>query len=114
MVNIVKVALGTFACKGIEAHLGVDLSSGVRAALSDFTRRIDSGRWPLDIPAASGRPAAEPAYAVDLSVDEHTWGVLQREARRLGATVSELATHSVLLYLAELDRLSPPGGAETA
>lgn len=115
MVNIVKVALGTFACRGIEAHLGVDLSSGVRAALNDFTQRIDSGGRPLSIPAMGGGHAPEPTYAVDLPVDEHTWAVLRREARRLGATVSELATHSVLLYLAELDRLSPPdGAAETA
>lgn len=105
-----KVALGTFACNGIEARLGVDLSAGVRAALNDFTQRIDGGRLPVGIPALGGEPPAEPAYAVDLPVDEHTWDVLQREAARQGATVGQLATHSVLLYLAELDRLTPPEG----
>lgn len=109
-----KVALGTFACNGIEAHLGVDLSAGVRAALSHFVERLDSGRHQLGVPAMTGEAAPEPAYAVDLPVDEHTWALLQREARRLGATVNELATHSVLLYLAELDRLTPPDGAATA
>lgn len=109
-----KVALGTFACNGIEAHLGVDLSAGVRAALSDLTERIESDRRPLGIPAMLGEGGAEPAYAVDLPVDQHTWDVLQREAKRLGTTASELAAHSVLLYLAELDRLTPSDGAAAA
>ncbi len=106
-----KVALGTFACREIEARLGVDLSAGLRAALSDFTQRIDSGRSPLSIPTVGGESVPEPVQAVDLSVDEHTWDILQREAKRQGATLSELATHSVLLYLAELDRLTPPDAA---
>ena len=45
---------------------------------------------------------------MDLPLDERTWQLLQREARRQGTTVSQLAAHSVLVYLAELDRLTPP------
>lgn len=116
MVHTVKVALGTFTCNAIEACLGTDIRSGVQAALSDFTQRIGSGKpsvsIPRFIPGASGEE--EPAFAVDLPVDERTWAVLEREAARQGATVSQVVTHSVLVYLAELDRLTPPDAAATA
>jgi hypothetical protein len=112
VVHHVKVPLGTFACNGIEACLNVDIAAGVRAALSDFTQRLESGRAPIDLPRTPLEPvSAEPAMAVDLDLDESTWLLLQREARRQGSTVSQLAAHSVLVYLAELDRLTPPGTA---
>jgi hypothetical protein len=111
VVRNVKVPLGTFACNGIETHLDADIVAGVRAALSDFTQRLESGRAPVDFPKAPLEPLyADPATAVDLSLDERTWQLLQREARRQGTTVSQLAAHSVLVYLAELDRLTPPSG----
>jgi hypothetical protein len=113
VVRNVKVALGTFACNGIEAFLDADIPTGVQAVLSDFTRRLDSGRPPVGIPSLSDGSDGEPALALDLPVDEHTWMVLEREAARQGATVSQLAAHSVLVYLAELDRLTPPDGAAT-
>jgi hypothetical protein len=112
VVRHVKIPLGTFACSGIEVHLGTDVLAGVRAALTDFTQRLESGRAAIDLPRASLEPvSAEPATAVDLPLDERTWQLLRREARRQGTTVSQLAAHSVLVYLAELDRLSPPRGA---
>jgi hypothetical protein len=114
VVHNVKVALGKFARNGIEVSLDSDIPTGVRAALSDFTRRIESGRPPIGFSRLSGAARDESAPALDLPVDEHTWRVLQREAARQGATVSELATHSVLVYLAELDRLTPPDGATSA
>lgn len=108
----VKVPLGTFACSGIESYLDADIAAGVRAALTDFTQRLESGRPPVDLPRAPLEAvSAEPAMAVDVSLDERTWRLLQREARRQGATVSQIAAHSVLVYLAELDRLSPPSSA---
>ncbi len=111
----VKVPLGTFACNGIEAYLDADLTAGVRAALSDFTQRLESGRAPVDLPREPlGAVSVEPAVAVDLPLDERTWQLLQREARRQSTTVAQLAAHSVLVYLAELDRLTPPGNATTA
>jgi hypothetical protein len=112
MVHIVKVALGTLACNGIEACLGSDLPTGVQAALSDFVERVDAGRPPLRMPdGLPGSEASEPARSLDLPVDDRVWGVLESEAARQGATVSKLAAHSVLVYLAELDRLTPPDGA---
>lgn len=107
-----KVPLGTFACNGIEAHLDADLVAGVRAALTDFTQALESGRAPIDLPRTSLESvSAEPVKAVDLPLDESAWQLLRREARRQGTTVSQLAAHSVLVYLAELDRLSPPSSA---
>ena len=104
-----KIPLGTFACNGIETHLDTDVAAGVRAALSDFTQRLESGRAQLDLPRTPLEPlSGEPTTAVDLSLDERTWQLLQHEARRQGTTVSQLAAHSVLVYLAELDRLTPP------
>jgi hypothetical protein len=112
VVRTVKIALGTFACNGIETHLDADVAAGVRAALSDFTQRLESGRLPSALPRPPLDPvSAEPAMAVDLPLDERTWHLLWREASRQGTTVDQLAAHSVLLYLAELDRLTPPNSA---
>ncbi|MDX6603126.1 MAG: hypothetical protein QOF13_2328 [Solirubrobacterales bacterium] len=113
MVRNVKVPLGKFACNGIKASLDSDIPAGVRVALRDFTRRVESERPPIGLPRLSEAAGAEPVLALDLPVDEHTWMVLEREAARQGATVSQLATHSVLVYLAELERLTPPDGAAT-
>ena len=112
MVRTVKVALGTFACNGIETHLDADVAAGVRAALSDFIDRLEAGRSPVGVPGAlwDAEPA-EPAVALDLPLDERTWHLLAHEALRQGTTIDQLASHSVLVYLAELDRLTPPNSA---
>jgi hypothetical protein len=112
VVRHVKVPLGTFACNGIEAYLDADLTAGVRAALSDFTQRLESGRAPIDLPGAPLEAvSAEPANAVELTLDDRSWRLLSSEARRQGTTVSQLSAHAVLVYLADLDRLTPPSGA---
>jgi hypothetical protein len=104
----VKVPIGTFACNGIEACLDSDIATGVRAAIRDFTQRLESGRAPVDLPRELLEAvSSEPTMAVDLPLDERSWQLLQHEARRQGTTVSRLAAHSVLVYLAELDRLTP-------
>lgn len=107
-----RVALSTFACRGVEAHLDSDVAAGVKKALGDYMQRLDSERAPADIPPfLLDAPSGKPATSVDLPLDERTWTVLRLEAARQGTTVNQLATHSVLVYLAELDRLTPPGGA---
>jgi hypothetical protein len=114
-VPTMKIALGTFACNGIEACLNTDIPSGVEAAVSDLAQRIDAGKAVVGIPQLAREASGdEQAHSVDLSVDERTWLLLEREAARQGATLSQLVTHSVLVYLAELDRLTPPAVAETA
>jgi len=108
-----KLALGTFACNGIEAFLDTDILSGVEAAVSDLAQRIEAGMAVVGVPRLARDAAADDqGHSVDLSVDERTWLLLKREAARQGATLSQLVTHSVLVYLAELDRLAPPGAAE--
>jgi hypothetical protein len=95
---------------GVEAHLGSDLSVGVRAALTEYTRRLHSGAPPLPIPRLAREASpAEPARVIDLPVNAEIWEALEREAARQDTTVSELAAHSVLLYLAEVDRMTPLG-----
>ncbi len=107
-----KITLGTFACKGIETSLGADVVTGVRTALADYARRIESGPPPAGLPPfASGAAEPAPAQSLELSLDEKTWATLAREAARQGTTLSRLAAHTVLVYLAEFDRLTPPGGA---
>ena len=102
-----KISLGTFTCMGVEAHLGSDLSVGVRAALAEYTRRLGSDTPPLPVPRLACDVSPAEAKVIDLPVSEGMWEVLEREAARQNTTVSELAAHSVLLYLAEIDRMTP-------
>jgi hypothetical protein len=101
-----KISLGTLASTGIEAHLGSDLAIGVREALADYTRRLGSDAPPIEMPRVVNETAPA-AKVLDLPVSEETRRLLEREASRQGATVSQLAAHSVLVYLAEIDRLTP-------
>lgn len=96
---------------GVEAHLGPDLAIGVREALANYTRRLKSESPPPAIPRFAGALPIRSAKAFDLPVDEETWEALEREAARQGTTTSELAAHSVLVYLAEIDRLTPLSAA---
>jgi len=103
-----KISLGTFACSGIEAHLGSDLAVGVREALADYTHRLDSETPPIEMPRFAHEAAPpRPAKVLDLPVSRETLEALEREASRQGTSVSQLAAHSVLVYLAEIDRMTP-------
>ena len=102
-----KIAIGKFARKGISTCLGSDVAAAVRAALVDFTESLDSDSPPTELPGwLLGGEATEMDDVVELSVDERTFDLLEREASRQGVTVNGLATHSVLVYLAEFDRLT--------
>ena len=96
---------------GVEAHLGSDLALGVHEALATYTRQLDSDSPPPAIPRFAGALQVQPEKTLDLPVDEETWEALEREAVRQGTTASELAAHSVLVYLAEVDRLTPVSAA---
>src|ERR1700709_2402856 len=104
-----KVALGTFACSGIETHLGSDIPATVRVALVHYADKLKAGRKPIEIPPfLRDQPREDSRIAFDLTVDAEAESLLEREAARQGATVSQLAAHSVMVYLAELDFLSSP------
>lgn len=92
---------------GVEAHLGSDLAIGVREALASYTRRLDSESPPPEMPRFAAGAPGQPEKTLDLPIDEETWEALEREAARQGTTASELAAHSVLVYLAEIDRFTP-------
>lgn len=87
--------------------MGSDLSVGVSAAVAEYTRRLDSDVPPVEIPDLAAHAPAEPVRVVDLPLSRETLAALRREAARQRASVSELVAHSVLIYLAEIDRMTP-------
>jgi hypothetical protein len=109
-----RIALGKFACSGIEAHLGDDIPAGVSTALFHYARKLKAGRRPIAPPRfLDAQEASEAQVAFDLAIDPETEAVLEREALRQRTTMSQLAAHTVLVYLAELEFLgvAPRAGA---
>lgn len=109
-----RVALGKFACSGIETHLGDDIPAGTRTALFHYARKLKAGRRPVAPPRFLDDMAPqEPAVAFDLALDPETEAMLEEEALRQRTTVDQLAAHTVLVYLAELEFLgvAPRAGA---
>ena len=101
-----KVALGKFACAGIETHLGDDIRAGTRTALFHYARKLKAGRRPVALPSFLRDLAPqEDELAFDLTVDPETEAMLEQEALRQRTTMSQLAAHTVLVYLAELEFL---------
>jgi hypothetical protein len=99
-----KVALGIFACSGIETFLGGDLASGTQAALRHYTTLLRAGFEPIGLPAFCLGAWAGPSKAIDVPLDSDIEQSLQREVQRLGASLEQLIAHAVLIYLADLDR----------
>lgn len=96
------MALGKFACAGIEAHLGDDIPAGVRTAMSHYSRKLKAGRPPVAPPRfLVGQAPPQPELAFDLVVDPETEAMLEQEALQQRTTISQLAAHAVLVYLAE-------------
>lgn len=102
-----RVTLSTFARNGIEAFLGRDIDAGVQAALRHYTgRKGSSGRTAPAFPRfLSGLAEDRPGIDLELTVDPEIQAVLEREARESdGVSLEQIATHAVLVYLADLDR----------
>ncbi len=109
-----RVSLGKFACSGIETHLGDDIPAGVRTALFHYARKLKAGRRPISPPRFLAEQAPQkPQVSFDLSLDPETEAMLEQEALRQRTTLSQLAAHTVLVYLAELEFLgvAPRAGA---
>jgi hypothetical protein len=101
-----RVTLGKFACSGLEALEGDDTSAAVRKALLHYSQKLKAGRQPVDPPHFSLRDERdEPKVVFDLTVDPESEARLEQEAARQGTTLAQLAVHSVLVYLAELEFL---------
>ena len=101
---MVYVELGKLACSGLEGHFGADLAIGARKALLHYTYKVKAGRRPPAAPRFL-KPGSDPEARFDLTLDRETEALLDREASRLRVTTTSLATHAVLVYLAELDFL---------
>lgn len=103
-----RISLGTFTRKGIESQLGDDLGAAVQAALCHYAGKLKAGRPPIGPPSFAREPVSGSAVALDLAVDSEIETLLQREAARQETSLSQLAAHTVLVYLAELDFLTSP------
>jgi hypothetical protein len=101
---MVNVELGKLACGGLEGHFGTDLTGGARKALLHYAYKLKAGRRPIAAPRFIN--SASPIEArFELTLDRETEALLGQEARRLRISTTKLATHAVLVYLAELDFL---------
>lgn len=101
---MVNVELGKLACNGLEGHFGTDLTVGARKALLHYAYKLKVGRRPIAAPRfLASTPPAEARF--ELTFDRETEALLSQEARRLRISTTKLATHAVLVYLAELDFL---------
>ncbi len=111
--KMVNVELGKLACSGLKGHFG-DIEAGARKALLHYVYKLKAGRKPVAAPRFLQAPP-DPAARFDLTLDRATEALLSREASRQNTTVSRLATHAVMVYLAELDFLGVvPRHPETA
>jgi hypothetical protein len=105
-----RVALGTFAHAGIEAHLGPDIAAGVQSALLHYTHSLGSARAPARFPRfRRDQPPETSGADFDLTVDPAIQEALERELRKPGGAPSmeQLAAHAVFVYLADLEEARP-------
>jgi len=103
-----KVVLGTFARRGIESQLGSDVRAAVHAALCHYSSSLAAGRPPVAPPRfiAELEGDGAPKETMNLTVEPEVEASLRREAARCGIGIDQIASHSVLVYLAELDFLA--------
>jgi hypothetical protein len=101
---MVTVELGKLSRTGLEGHFGTDLTVGARKALLHYAYKLRVGRRPIAAPRFLDSPSPAEAQ-FDLTLDRDTEALLSQEACRLRIDTTRLATHAVLVYLAELDFL---------
>jgi hypothetical protein len=118
-----KVLLGPLAKSGLETRVGSNLPAAVNAALVYYVGKLNSGRPPAripdflkvqgdseaeDAPTTADMEVSQPRPVVEVAVDERIEAALAADADRQGVSLSELAGHAVLVYLAELDLIGDP------
>jgi hypothetical protein len=103
-----RVSLGKFAQREIEARLGPDLVSGVDTALRHYARRLASGSAPVALPRFSHAGGEAGPVDLDLAIGHDVEQALAREVGGQGSSLGQLLTHAILVYLADLDRSAEP------
>ncbi|HWJ43323.1 MAG TPA: CopG family transcriptional regulator [Solirubrobacterales bacterium] len=103
-MEMIAVELGKLACGGLEAHFGSDPAVGARKALLHYAYKVRVGRRPVQPPRFLDT-APEAGARFELTLDRETEAILAEEAQRMRISRTELATHAVFVYLAELDFL---------
>lgn len=101
---MVTVELGKLSRTGLEGHFGTDVTVGARKALLHYAYKLRTGRKPMPAPRFLG-PGSPIEAKFDLTLDRESEALLAQEASRLQINTTQLATHAVLVYLAELDFL---------
>ena len=101
---VVNVQLGELACKGLEGHFGPDVAAGTRRALVHYAYKLKAGRRPPAVPNFLDDPLP-PEAVFDLTLDKDSEEALAREALRQQVSLTRLAAHAVLVYLAEFEFL---------
>jgi hypothetical protein len=110
---MVNFELGELACNGLAGHFG-DVEAGARKALLHYVYKLKAGRKPVAAPRFLDSPSV-PAVKFELTLDRGSETVLAEEAVRQHTEVTRLATHAVMIYLAELEFLGVvPRHRETA
>jgi hypothetical protein len=101
---MITVELGKLSRTGLEGHFGPDLTVGARKALLHYAYKLRTGRKPVAAPRFLGSQSPVEAK-FDLTLDRESEALLAEEARRLEIDTTQMASHAVLVYLAELDFL---------
>jgi hypothetical protein len=89
--------------------LGGDKAAVVRIALSQYVRWLRSRRPPVAIPSFCRTAKPAPRMTFEVEIDPEIEAELAAEAFKQEATLDQLATHAIFVYLADLDRPTPTG-----
>jgi hypothetical protein len=108
-----KVIVGPFALWGMQAQAGSNPGAGIETAVVHYIRRIKSGKPPGAVPAFRRDDDIEPVQDDEkgrtfyLTVAQGTEAVLKQEASRQGTSVNRLVDHSIMVFLADMERAEP-------
>jgi len=99
-----KIALGTFTCFCVEDRFGPNIAAGLRAALRNYARSLESSSPPIVFPQfARDRKTDTSAVEFDLDVEPEVEAALKREAQMQAVRMDQLLTHAVFVFLAEAE-----------
>jgi hypothetical protein len=102
-----RIKLGAFTCRGIEAFLGRDIERGVEAALRHYAEHGERESARKALSGFASYPDRGHGAELELALDPEIEAVLRREARESGGIpVNQVVGHAVLAYLADLDWVS--------